>query len=57
MHESSRCGVVDSDCRVHGISNLFIGSSAVFPTSSRSNPTMTILALSIRIADRVKQMI
>ena len=55
MHESPQFGVVDSECRVHGISNLFIGSSAVFPTSSRSNPTMTILALSIRIADRLKQ--
>jgi choline dehydrogenase-like flavoprotein len=55
MHESPQFGVVDSECRVHGISNLFIGSSAVFPTSSRSNPTMTILALAIRIADRVKQ--
>jgi len=55
MHESPQFGVVDSECKVHGISNLFIGSSAVFPTSSRSNPTMTILALSIRIADRVKQ--
>lgn len=55
MQESPQFGVVDSDCKVHGISNLFIGSSAVFPTSSRSNPTMTILALSIRIADRLKQ--
>ena len=55
MHESAQFGVVDSNCKVHGISNLFVGSSAVFPTSSRSNPTMTILALSIRIADRLKQ--
>jgi choline dehydrogenase-like flavoprotein len=55
MHGSPQFGVVDSECKVHGISNLFIGSSAVFPTSSRSNPTMTILALAIRIADRVKQ--
>ena len=55
IHESPQFGVVGSDCKVHGISNLFIGSSAVFPTSSRSNPTMTILALSIRIADRLKQ--
>ncbi len=57
MHQSPQFGVVDSECKIHGISNLFIGSSAVFPTSSRSNPTMTILALSIRIADRLKQIL
>nr|QQZ51563.1 hypothetical protein JKL49_11570 [Phenylobacterium glaciei] len=47
-------GVVDPDCRVHGTPNLFIASSAVFPTSSQANPTLTILALSLRIADQLK---
>lgn len=51
--EPSR-GVVDADCRVHGVRNLFIASSAVFPTSGYANPTLTILALAIRVADRVK---
>jgi choline dehydrogenase-like flavoprotein len=55
MHETPQLGVVDPNCKVHGIANLFIGSSAVFPTSSRANPTLTILALCIRIADRLKQ--
>jgi choline dehydrogenase-like flavoprotein len=55
MHETPQLGVVDPNCKVHGIVNLFIGSSAVFPTSSRANPTLTILALCIRIADRLKQ--
>jgi len=55
MHESPRLGVVDPQCRVHGIANLYIGSSAVFPTSARSNPTLTILALCLRIADRLKE--
>jgi choline dehydrogenase-like flavoprotein len=55
MHESPRLGVVDPQCQVHGIANLFVGSSAVFPTSARSNPTLTILALCVRIADRLKQ--
>ncbi|HKW18823.1 MAG TPA: GMC family oxidoreductase [Terriglobales bacterium] len=54
MHDSPNEGVVASDCRVHGISNLFIGSSAVFPTSGHSNPTLTIIALCIRIADQLK---
>ena len=56
MHESPQFGVVDSNCQVHGISNLYIGSSSVFPTCARSNPTLTILALCLRIADRLKQM-
>lgn len=55
MHEDPRFGVVDSNCRVHGIANLYIGSSGVFPTSARSNPTLTILALCLRIADRLKE--
>jgi len=55
MHESPRQGVVDRHCRVHGIRNLYIGSSSVFPTSGHSNPTMTILALCMRLADLLKQ--
>ncbi|HLJ24428.1 MAG TPA: GMC family oxidoreductase [Candidatus Acidoferrales bacterium] len=54
MHRTPQLGVVDPQCQVHGIENLYIGSSAVFPTSARSNPTLTILALCLRIADRVK---
>ena len=47
-------GVVDPDCRVHGIDNLFVASSSVFPTSSHANPTLTIVALAIRLADHLK---
>ena len=54
MNDSPHEGVVDRDCRVHGISNLYIGSSAVFPTSGHSNPTLTIIALCMRLADRLK---
>lgn len=54
MHESPQCGVVDQNCQVHGLANLYIGSSSVFPTSARSNPTLTILALCVRMADRLK---
>jgi choline dehydrogenase-like flavoprotein len=46
-------GVVDADCKVFGISNLYVASSAVFPTSSFSNPTMTIIALAIRTSEEV----
>ncbi len=57
MHESDKFGVVDANCRVHGIDNLYIGSSAVFPSSGSAYPTLTILALCIRVADRVKELL
>lgn len=47
-------GVVDAQCRVHGVDNLFVASSATFATSSFANPTLTIVALAIRVADRLK---
>jgi choline dehydrogenase-like flavoprotein len=55
MHDDPRQGVVDADCRVHGVSNLFIASGSVFPTGGYANPTLTVLALALRVADRVKQ--
>ena len=57
MHDSDKLGVVDSNCQVHGIDNLYIGSSAVFPSSGSSYPTLTILALCIRVADRLKDLL
>ncbi|REE20191.1 choline dehydrogenase-like flavoprotein [Paraburkholderia sp. BL27I4N3] len=50
MHDSPREGVVDRDCKVHGISNLYIGGSSVFPTVGANFPTITIAALSLRLA-------
>ena len=57
MSRDPRQGVVDADCKVHGLSNLFVASSAVFPTSGFAPPTLTILALAIRVADRVKELL
>ncbi|HEX6645296.1 MAG TPA: GMC oxidoreductase [Gemmatimonadales bacterium] len=54
MHPDPRRGVVDADCRVHDAPNLFIAGSSVFPTGGYINPTLTIIALSIRIADAVR---
>jgi choline dehydrogenase-like flavoprotein len=54
MNDSPGLGVVDRHCRVHDIGNLYIAGSAVFPTSGHSNPTLTIIALSMRLADRLK---
>jgi choline dehydrogenase-like flavoprotein len=53
MAASPREGVVDRDCRVHGCANLFVAGSAVFPTAGAVGPTLTIVALACRIADRV----
>jgi choline dehydrogenase-like flavoprotein len=54
MSDDPSQGVVDRHCRVHGVRNLYIGSSAVFPTSGHSNPTLTLIALVLRIADQIK---
>jgi hypothetical protein len=57
MSWSPREGVVDHNCRVHSCANLFIASSSVFPTGGYANPTFTIIALSLRLADHIKKMI
>lgn len=54
MHVDPKQGVVDEHCRVHSTSNLYIASSSVFPTGGYANPTLTIVALALRLADRVK---
>jgi len=45
---------VDADCKVHGVDNLSVVSSSVFPTGGFANPTLTIVALALRTADRLK---
>lgn len=55
MADDAKRGVVDTDCRVFGAGNLYIASSAVFPTSSHANPTLTIVALAIRLADHLRK--
>ena len=54
MHEDPMLGVVDVNCRVHGMSNLYVAGSSVFPTGSANNPTLTIVALALRLADHLK---
>jgi len=54
MHDDPRRGVVDRHCAVHGLSNFYIAGSSVFPTCGRANPTLTIVALAIRLADHLK---
>jgi choline dehydrogenase-like flavoprotein len=51
MGNDERTSVVDQDCQVHSVNNLYIAGSAVFPTSSQANPTLTLLALTLRLGD------
>lgn len=55
MSAAAETGVVDADLRVHGVANLSIASGAVFATSSQANPTLTIVALAVRLARRLAQ--
>ena len=54
MHDDARQGVVNRNCRVHDVANLFIAGSSVFPTSGAANPTLTLVALTLRLADHLK---
>jgi choline dehydrogenase-like flavoprotein len=55
MHASPRLGVTDPDCRVHGVRNLYVAGSSLFPTYGCSNPTLTVVALALRLADHLKK--
>jgi choline dehydrogenase-like flavoprotein len=57
MHADAAHGVVDADCRVHGTANLLVAGSSVFPTGGHANPTLTIIALALRLADHVRTLV
>ena len=50
MHDSPREGVVDRNCLIHGMTNLYVAGSSVFPTVSSDFPTITLTALALRLA-------
>jgi choline dehydrogenase-like flavoprotein len=54
MHPDPHRGVATADGRVHGLSNLFVAGSSLFPTGGFANPTLTIVALALRLADHLK---
>ena len=54
MSLDPKLGVVDENCKIHGIKNGFIASSSCFPTSGAANPTFTIIALSLRLSDHLR---
>ena len=54
MSDSPTTGVVDKNCKVFGIDNLYIAGSSCYPTAGAVNPTLTIVAISLRLADHLK---
>jgi choline dehydrogenase-like flavoprotein len=54
MGTDPKSSVVDPEGRVHSVDNLFISSAATFPTSSQANPTLTVVALALRLAQHLK---
>ena len=57
MSDNPQTGVVDADCKVHGIHNLFIAGSSCYPTGGAVNPTLTVVALTLRLSDHIKKII
>lgn len=55
MSNDATKGIVDKNCKVHGISNLYIAGSSVFPNYGTANPTLTIVALALRLTDHIKE--
>jgi choline dehydrogenase-like flavoprotein len=53
MSDDPRRGVADRHARVHGLANLHLAGSSLFPTGGYANPTLTLVALSLRLADRL----
>ncbi|AUH33386.1 GMC oxidoreductase [Paracoccus tegillarcae] len=54
MSDDPASGVVDANCKIHGIDGLYVAGSSVFSTPGHMNPTHTIVSLSIRLADHLK---
>ena len=55
MSDDPQRGVVDRHCRLHSVSNLYVAGSSVFPTGGYVPPTFTIVALALRLSDRIRQ--
>lgn len=56
MSASPRDGVVDGNAKLHSVDNLYIAGSSIFPTSGHANPTLTLLATSLRLADHIRSL-
>jgi choline dehydrogenase-like flavoprotein len=56
MSSDPRHGVVDENCKVHGVANLYVAGSSVFPTGGGTNPTLTIVLLALRLGKHLRQL-
>jgi choline dehydrogenase-like flavoprotein len=56
MAADPKQGVVNADCRVHSVENLYIAGSSVFPTGGYTHPTLTVGAMALRLADHLKSL-
>ena len=54
MSHDPRHGVVDADCRVHSVDNLYVAGSSVFTTGGYANPTFALVTLALRLADTLR---
>lgn len=54
MNKEPTKGVVDDNCKVHGIKGLYIGGGSIFPTAGTANPTLMIVSLALRLSDHLK---
>lgn len=55
MSENPKEGVVDANCKVHGIDNLYVAGSSCYTTGGAVNPTLTVVAISLRLANHIKE--
>jgi choline dehydrogenase-like flavoprotein len=54
MSTDPRSGVVNPECRMHAVSNVYVAGGSVFPTGGAANPTLTIVALALRLAQQLR---
>jgi choline dehydrogenase-like flavoprotein len=54
MQDDPKQGVVDANSKIHGVANLYVAGSSVFPTYGSSNPTLNLVALTLRLSDHLK---
>jgi choline dehydrogenase-like flavoprotein len=57
MTDNPKTGVVDKNCKLNNVSNLYIAGSSLFPTIGYANPTLTIVALALRLADHTRSLV
>jgi len=55
MGDDPKTSVVDANCKVHGIANLFVAGSSCYVTAAAPNPTLTLVALTLRLSDHLKK--